>query len=181
MFRCAKMKRYKNAKDCFSGESLGALIVVIFLLFFGIRNIKNFGKPFCDFFEAKINFQELTKETQNAYLSNFSAKNIFVDLNGLFVRIIGKHVSNKAILLDNGMLTQNFPEVDLQDKAERTICFSNELEKRGVKLIYVQVPTKMDLNNEMFGNIHSNNMVSFGNKNADELVDLLLQGGIEVL
>ena len=39
----------------------------------------------------------------------------------------------------------------------------------------------MDLNNEMFGNIHSNNMVSFGNKNADELVDLLLQGGIEVL
>ena len=90
-------------------------------------------------------------------------------------------MSNKAILLDNGMLTQNFPKVDLQDKAERTICFSNELEKRGVKFIYVQVPTKMDLNNEMFGNIHSNNMVSFGNKNADELVDLLLQGGIEVL
>lgn len=108
-------------------------------MFFGIRNIKNFEKPFCDFFEAKINFQELTKETQN------------------------------------------FPKVDLQDKAERTICFSNELEKRGVKFIYVQVPTKMDLNNEMFGNIHSNNMVSFGNKNADELVDLLLQGGIEVL
>ena len=51
---------YSNKKAIQTGESLGALIVVIFLLFFGIRNIKNFGKPFCDFFEAKINFQELT-------------------------------------------------------------------------------------------------------------------------
>lgn len=100
---------------------------------------------------------EFSAKVRKSLVTDFKWKELFVDINGAYVRAIGQRVCNDIVRLPNGQL-QGISELSQSDatiaklsaSAKRLGEFSDWLGKRGVPLLYVQAPTKMDLKGELY-------------------------------
>lgn len=86
----------------------------------------------------------VTKAREN-YRSTFYGKNRWIDGNGLYARLTGRRLQNGALAYRRGML--GYP----RHVKTKTICqvkglseWKEFVERQGAKLLYVQVPTKID-------------------------------------
>lgn len=158
-----------------------ALFILLSCVLLGAQNVQNFVAPLSDFFTEGASFADYVEKVEENYTENFLSKNEFIDLNGLFMRAVGRRMSNKTILLPDGMLVYASPQIDMSLKAEKTIQFSDYLKENGIAFLYVQMPTKMDVNNKLLDGCVPDDFQSFSNANANEILRSLEENNVNVL
>lgn len=119
---------------------------------------------------------EYSGQYESSINNSFPLKNYFVDINGLFHRMVLQREMNKVLLLSNGH--EEIPIVDVTDEgiaanADSMQQFSQWLENRGINFLYCQVPRKIDVDN----NLLPSGKVDYSNRIADAfLEDLEIRG-----
>lgn len=165
------MKRKKiNGRGLFAGA------VLLFLGVFFLANLKLSKNPVKKFLTKETTFKELTEEVRTNYTSDdFSKKTSFININGLFARVIGNRECNDIILLKNNMLSQVIEKTDMEKQANAIIGLADYTKQMGIPFLYVQAPYKED----MEGTLYPIGRESYGNENADELLQLLGEGQVD--
>ena len=94
---------------------------------------------------------------RKSLVTDFKWKHFFVDINGAYTRAIGQRVCNHIVRLPNGQLTsvealspRDETIAELSATAKRVGALSSWLISRGVPLLYVQAPTKMDMRGKLY-------------------------------
>ena len=148
------------------------------LIYLSCSNLFILKDPVNSFRTGEASFSETKETIASSYVSQLGQKYWFINLNGLFVRLTGGRVCNKVVILKNGMLTDSeILDTDPTENARKTAELSKQLEDLGIKLLYVQIPAKMDLNNDLC----PRGIINKGNKNADLLISELEKNGVSVL
>ena len=149
-----------------SGLKIFASLVCIFLCLGFIINLYLLVNPTKRLVEDEINFKEYTKAVQDQYTSKFFLRNSFLNLNGAFAKVTGKSSHNDVIRLKNGMITYGSTKLNMDGLANGINSFDAHLKKNDIDYLYVQLPMKMDKNNELV----LSGKESYANENASNLL-----------
>lgn len=104
----------------------------------------------------------------------------FVELNSYFNKFIGNKLisgSDEVIVMGDGNLTYTPYEHDMTASAEHISDFSEYLKERGIDLLYVQAPSKVDPEN----NYLPNGITDYDNINADSFINMIKKNGVNYL
>lgn len=108
----------------------------------------------------------------------FPLKRWFVELNGGAHRLVGRRFCNTVYRAPGGMLLSELKGKGRMDPlAEALDGFSKWLAKKNASFIYVQTPSKID----MEGTMLPAPLVNLGNARADDLMALLAENGIRTV
>ena len=122
---------------------------LIALVWFGIPTAKSAWQAWC-VQKSHTTIRDTISRIHNQCVFRFNRKHDFVDLNGLFCRMVGVRVSNGVAKLDNGHL---IPLTVNKGKplpiAANIVIFSSFLKERKIPFLHVQAPYKMDLEMKM--------------------------------
>lgn len=121
----------------------------------------------------------VSKALHDTYLSDqFWQKNQFVNINGLHARLSGRRELNNVILMRNGMLgDENTERHSMSPQAAGIAQFAHWLEAIGTDFLYVQIPYKLDLAEEMLPVGYENSI----HDNTSELLELLAEKNVATL
>lgn len=147
------------------------LLICTFILCIFLLNFKLIFAPMKETLEDKdIKFSDFTEQVHIQYINKFSPRKLFVNLNGFITRGIGKKTLNYVDLMKNGMLIDfNVTHTDTSDLAQSINKFNSHLSENDIKFVYVQLPMKVDKNNEL---IYSGN-INYANQSSNELLGAL--------
>ena len=121
---------------------------------------------------------EAARQTRAAYVGGISFKSAFVDLNGAYARLTGRHVYHGVSVLKNGMLDRDgVAAIDTGELAQALVRFSDALAARGISFLFVQIPSKSDL----AGELACDGVENAANLNADALCKTLSARNVELL
>lgn len=155
--------------------AVAALVVLVQL---SIANLKIVREPLEKFIQHDLSFEDFADEIQKGYISdNFTHKSDFVNINGLFARLIGRRTLNNVVKLNNGMLSKPLTDMDMTNLANGITSFSDHLSEQGIPFLYVQMPYKESLD----GQSVPAGITFYGNKNADSLLSRLSAEKVETL
>ena len=110
-------------------------------------------------------------------------KTKFIELNGLFNRILDKRVvddvdkSYNVAKLNNGYLTFTNPKIDIKGYADKTIEFNKFLSEKNIPLLYIQAPYKISKSDPKL----PTGFVNYTNENDDNLLSELSKANIKTL
>ena len=148
-----------------------------FLAGFAVLNFRVLSAPAKSLMNGKIGVTEFIEQVQEAYPKSFRGKSKFIELNGLYGRIMGRRVYNNVVLLKNGMLSERLGERDMKQSADVLADFDSYLKEKGIPFCFIQAPHKTDLAGELYpGGVNA-----FANENADELLSLLGEQEVQYL
>lgn len=123
-------------------------------------------------------FREMSDDIAKNYQDKLRQKYWFINLNGLFVKLSGGRVCNKVVRLNNGFLTGvRADSFDVTEHAEKLAEMSATLEKKGIPFLYVQAPTKIDLENAVL----PEGVINAENENADNFLSYIRKRGVRTL
>lgn len=124
-----------------------------------------------------------TSKVEASFITNMFLKNLFIDYNGLFQRIVEKRViedadfNNKVIKDSSQQLTFVCPKIDINEYVKSMVQLKAYLDKSGVKLLFVQAPYKiLDGYTKLPPTIED-----FANENADSFLQGLAQNNIDYM
>lgn len=158
------------------------IIACVFLLIVAFFTATNFHlalQPAKDFVRGRRNFVSFRDEIQSVLKSDeFSYKNSFINLNGLFSKLTGKRIINETLLANNGMLAHGgLSRFNIGNLAQRITALDAAAAKMGIPFLYVQAPYKMDAQGMMLPAGTSN----YAHENTLTLSMLLEQNQVEAL
>lgn len=154
---------------------LAALAAAAFVLF-ALANLRLVYWPTRDLAEGRIGFAEYTQMVAEQYADKITGKYSLINLNGLYCRLTGRSVCNEVMKLENGMLdTQNPGRADVSAPAAGIVELANFSKAHGAQFLYVQLPTKLDLNGDILRHGEENHSY----ENVDELLSLLAEAGVD--
>lgn len=148
------------------------------LFLFSAINLPLILSPLTRFLGGEITLSDLARESRAAYVDGIAFKSAFVDLNGAYARLTGRRVYHGVRLLNNGMLDwESFADVDTAPLCEGISELSERLSEKGIPLLYVQIPYKVDL----AGALLPDGAENTANRYADEVCFALSEHEIPVL
>ncbi len=158
-----------------------ACVFLAVLLFFTVNNAALIADPLKAWMSPGngTGFVQFRDDVQAAFQSDrFFMKTAFVDLNGLFSRLMGKHVINDTIVLKNGMLAFGSEErYPMETVAAYLTGLHASLARMGIPFAYVQMPHKPDAEETLL----PVGTQSGANWNADLLLACLNESGVRYL
>lgn len=119
-------------------------------------------------------------EFETALNASFPAKNAFVDLNGLFRRLLLQREMNGVVRLKNGFeaeLMEAKPEEGIEANANSIKEFSDWLGDRGIDMFFCYVPTKLLPGDDQL----PGGLADGSNETADSFLSKLRDRGVEFL
>lgn len=154
---------------------LAAVIVATFVLF-ALADLRLAYWPTRDLVADRISFAEYTQMVAEQYTDKTVGKYFLINLNGLYSRLTGRSICNQVMKLENGMLDNLNPErADVSAPAAGIAELAEFTEAQGAQFLYVQLPTKLDLNGDILQPGEENHSY----ENADELLCLLTEAGVD--
>ena len=116
---------------------------------------------------------EIPQEIEAELTDNFKSRNNWININGLFQRMIGVTVIRDAGDIDvfrmsNGQLTYEYPDCDMTYAAEEVISLDRYVKEQGLDFMYVQLPCKAYTDEIMPPGTHT-----YGYADSDELISQL--------
>lgn len=126
-------------------------------------------------------FAEIPSAIESSLTENFKSRNNWINVNGLFQRLIGVTVIRDAGDIDvfkmsNGQLTYEYPDCDLTEETEEVKGLASFCEENGVDFMYVQLPCKAYSDELMPPGTHT-----YAYPDADDITAQLRESGIDVL
>ena len=113
----------------------------------------------------------------SACASVFPARSAFVELNGAYSRILGRHLCNGTYRTDNGLMLTGLNRRSVTSQANAAIRFAQWLKRQGARFLYVQAPAKADRG----GMLHPSVLTHAGNTMADDFLSRLKLADVESL
>ena len=107
----------------------------------------------------------------------FPVKSVFVELNGVYTRVIGRRLCNGVFRGAYGLLLTGATRRDVSAVAASAVRFSKWLEKRQARYLYVQAPAKADRGDTL----HPPALPHGGNAMADDFLGRLARAGVATL
>lgn len=158
---------------------LAVCFIVIIFLFGGTTLLKAKGSILDDVREKPVS--EIPSSIENTMTEDFKSRNNWININGLFQRLIGVTVIRDAGDIDvfkmsNGQLTYEYPDNDMTYAAQSVTELSRHVKDRGMEFLYVQLPCKAYTDDMMPAGTHT-----YGYADADELISQLEANDVEVL
>jgi len=155
-----------------------AISVLTFLFLFSLCNIALPKDAVGKLLRRESTFSEFTNAVHKEYVSTqLKARNIFINLNGLFARVSGRRVYNGIVLLKNGMLTGEENRIKMDNLEAELVGLSQLVEEQGGRFLYVQAPGKMDKEKKLL----PEGVDSYCNEEADELLGGLRASQVDTL
>jgi hypothetical protein len=128
-------------------------------------------------------FTHLKTTVENSIQDNFLFRYGWINVNGLFYRMAGMTIvpgngeNYDVYKLSNGQIMYNAGRKgNMDDFAGKVVKLRDQTEDMGMKFMYVQLPFKIKDDSYMPPGTHTG-----GNANADELVGILRDSGVDVL
>lgn len=150
-------------------------IIIAFLCFSFLFNLKSGTEPFKKFKNGDIEFSELIAQVKKSYVSNVKGKNSYININGLFARITGRNHYNEVARLKNGMITYGQRiSYDMQFFGNGLTEFNAYLKNNGIDYLYVQAPFKVDVGETLL----YEGTVNYANDDANELLSILEKNSV---
>lgn len=130
--------------------------------------------------ENPDNKQAALSSIEHKYTDYFAAKTNYVDIHGLFARMVGKKELNEIIKLKNGYLfmKKSMNEVQIERISENMIDFQDYLSLNDIPLVQVLCPNTLLNDNDPV--IPSGYTITM-NQQADEFKNRLIDNDIKVL
>lgn len=141
---------------------------------------------FCDAFGEKARgakrrpaVAERIKKARGAMESEFPQRLSFVDLNGLFLRLIGQHFCNGVVKTEphDILLKPNARPVRTKKAAKKMRQFADFCARHGARFLYVQLPRKLDVRNRML----PAGVEERSNANIRKMLKSFREAGVECL
>lgn len=156
-----------------------ALVFLLILLTLAVANLPLTVEAVTSGIQAKEGLSGLTEKVQAAYLTDeFSNKNSFVNLAGLYARLTGQQTFNDVTKLNNGML--GFSDTNRHSmvrNASGITQFAQWVEESDAEFVFVQMPYKMDMD----GDLLPLGQTDYLHVNATELLDRLEENDVATL
>ena len=158
---------------------LAVCFIVIIFLFGGTTLLKAKGSILDDVREKPVS--EIPSSIESTMTEDFKSRNNWININGLFQRLIGVTVIRDAGDIDvfkmsNGQLTYEYPDNDMTYAAQSVTELSRHVKDRGMDFLYVQLPCKAYTDDMMPVGTHT-----YGYADSDELISQLEANDVEVL
>ena len=158
---------------------IAILFFAIILVFGGSTALKMRG-PVLDIVRTE-SITEIPDSIEALTTEKFKSRNNWININGLFQRLIGITVIRDAGDIDvfrmsNGQLTYEYPDCDMEYAAKEVIGLSEFAEEHGAEFIYVQLPCKAYSDELMPPGTHT-----YGYADSDELIDAIKKKNVDVL
>lgn len=148
-----------------------------FLIIIALWNCLLFLRPAWNLIQGKSRFSSFTEQVRTQYTEDFSAKYSFINLNGWFAGKLDQTTCNEVVKLKNGMLATPTDRIDSTSRANSVIELKDFLAEDGIDFLYICAPYKIDLEKELL----PEGIEDYGNENADDLIALLRDGGVQVM
>lgn len=118
---------------------------------------------------------------ENSLTENFKSRNKWININGLFQRLVGVTVIRDAGDIDvfrmsNGQLTYEYPDCDMTEAAEEVRDLAAFCNDAGTAFMYIQLPCKAYTDELMPPGTHT-----YAYDDADDLVSELRKSGVSIL
>lgn len=173
------------------------VIFLCFLLFFGVRTGMNVWDSISDTEKENqpqtealsgaddMKLSGFNRETfdgiSNLVTLNLENRNQWINLNGLFQRIIGKtgDMEKDWYLLKNGMLMysqRKRTSENLKTYANNVVELSRYAEKQGMNFLYAELPYKVQGSGE-----YPAGVPDYGNRNANGIMKILLSKSVQTM
>lgn len=160
------------------GKKVLSVAMLTLLVLLSATNLKIVQEPLEKLIRHDLSFEGYVDEVKQGYLSDsFTFKNDFVNLNGLFARLTGRRTLNNVVKLNNGMLSMAEREKDMTVLANSITSFSDYLSEQNIPFLYIQMPYKESLDGQSF----PVGVISYANRNADDLLSQLSSANVETL
>lgn len=162
------------------------LISVSFLfltVWFSISNFQVISGSISDLLENRCTLREFIENiTADFKSADLFHKDDLITLNGLYGRLSGRRYYNNIILLNNGMLTgddislkQNQEGIDIRTTS--ILSFKNYISELGGYFLFVQLPSKYDMKNELMPQGYSSQIP----QDTEILMNAFEYSGIELI
>lgn len=166
-------------------RTVTAVCFCVFVLLMSIVNLKLAGCPAVSFLTGELSFKEMTQEIADNYVSaKLWMRSDFINFNGLFARISGRHAYNQTMRMENGMLNYGYstfsdpPDETLEINLSDSIgSFADYLETLDIPFYFILAPVKEDLEGELLPDGFRN----YQNQTGDQLLELLSAQKIDTL
>jgi len=162
-------------------ERFIALAFIVIIIGLGAGTFLNVKDDILDVLKKDESAAEVTTEIETQLADNFKGRHHWININGLFLRGIGKRIVEDpgdidVYKMDNGKLTYAYPDVDMSDAASNTVEFAKAVEEKGATFIYVQLPCKVYDDELMPPGTHS-----YADSTSDYILDALEAENIKTL
>ena len=156
-----------------------SIIFVLMVFFFGIGTTIQAREDLIDL-NPDRDLQKTRDRVESIISDDFQSRTDWVNINGLFQRCLRVTVLRDPDYdvhkLSNGQIMYDLPERDMTKYAGYVEELSDVLKEQGIGFLYVQIPFKIKDDSYMPPGTHAN-----GNENADQMVALLREKGINTL
>ena len=163
-----------------TADILTAILLTAIILVFGGGTALKVKGPVLDIIKSEA-VTEMPHAIEESLTENFKSRNNWINVNGLFQRLIGVTVIRDAGDIDvfkmsNGQLTYEYPDCDMTYAAEEVTGLSEFCKERGMEFMYVQLPCKAYSDELMPPGTHT-----YGYADSDELIGAIKEKGVSVL
>lgn len=174
------LKFKKFLKDFLLNKNI--FYIVFFLTLLGALSFFTLGSFIINTKNGTPTDNQLTMddELESLLISNIPQKNLFLDLNGSFRLLFGQKEMNGIVRLNNGYLAEPLSLADsdlLSDNADGLLQLQNALDKRGIPLLYVLTPFKIQAGNKQLPDFTTD----YTNESMDLFVSELQKRNINFL
>ena len=158
---------------------LAICFIIIIFLFGGATLLKAKGSILKTLRKEPVT--AVPASVEDILTEKFKSRNTWININGLFQRLIGVTVIRDAGDIDvfkmsNGQLTYEYPDCDMTYAAEAVTGLKDFAQDRGMSFIYVQLPCKAYTDDLMPQGTHT-----YGYADSDEIISTLRDNNVEVL
>ena len=157
-------------------------IAFLFLIFiFGILTETNSSEGFMDPVAEEGFTNKAIRKVETNIEEGFFQRYQWININGAFLRALNiTYIKQKdgidVYKLNNGDLMYTTPRVDVSSKVDALEDLNKFLEERDIKLIYVQLPYKIENSESMPLGAHC-----YASENANDLIQGLKEKGVPCL
>lgn len=118
---------------------------------------------------------------ETSYSAGVFGRDTLLDFNGFVAKLIGNRsfYGDRGVLVtSDGYIVNTYDYTSCDYEVEQTIKFKSELDKLGVKLLYVNEPIRYIDDDEMLKEFGK---MSYSNSNMDRFLERIGQAGVEYL
>lgn len=152
---------------------------LVFICVMTMYNISLVKAPVKNFIKAKITFKQLTKDIAANYVKKLNRKDMFIDLNGLFVKKCGKITHNNIVVLNNDMLNTygKSKKRDTKYSVSSVTKFNDWLKSQNISFVQVVAPYKVTTSKDNL----PDGIEDYVNDEVDDFVKALSNNGVHTI
>jgi hypothetical protein len=119
----------------------------------------------------------IIKDRISRYLDNIALRYVYIELNGLIQKAMGKVYDNEVYKLNNGYLSTVTlgPQTLIPQFVDNLIALNSRLEDNQIELLYIQAPVKLS----KFDNQLPVDIKDYSNEDCDVFLELTNKAGID--